>query len=306
MRIGIDLGGSHVAVGLISEEGKILIKKQADILKKYKEEGRVQKFIVDTILQKIDEILEESGLNKEFITQIGIATPGIFENGCILNAVNLGIEELAIENKIKFKYDLKIKGDNDVKCAAIAEQKYGSLKGYKDAVFLTIGTGIGGGYIYDEKIIVPKTNPGFEFGHMIIEKDGRECNCGSKGCFETYCSIKRLREKVRAILGLDESVRGHEIVEYIQIELEKNNQLIKDVIEKYTDYLAIGLSNIINLLEPEVISIGGSFVHYSHFLLPLVEEKIIEKGMLFNKRDKINIILAQLKNDAGMIGASML
>lgn len=306
MRIGIDLGGSHVAVGLISEDGKILIKKQTDILKKYKEEGRVQKFIVDTILQKIDEILEESGLNKEFITQIGIATPGIFENGCILNAVNLGIEELAIENKIKLKYDLNIKGDNDVKCATIAEQKYGSLKGYKDAVFLTIGTGIGGGYIYDEKIIVPKTNPGFEFGHMIIEKDGRECNCGSKGCFETYCSIKRLREKVRAILGLDESVRGHEIVEYIQIELEKNNQLIKDVIEKYTDYLAIGLSNIINLLEPEVISIGGSFVHYSHFLLPLVEEKIIEKGMLFNKRDKINIILAQLKNDAGMIGASML
>ena len=106
MRNGIDLGGSHVAVGLVSEEGKLLVKKGADILQKYKEEGRVQKFIIDTILEKIDEIFEETGLNKEFISQIGIATPGIYQNGCILHAVNLGIEELAIESKIQVKYHL--------------------------------------------------------------------------------------------------------------------------------------------------------------------------------------------------------
>ena len=147
MRIGIDLGGSHVAVGLVSEEGKLLVKKGADILQKYKEEGRVQKFIIDTILEKIDEIFEETGLNKEFITQIGIATPGIYQNGCILHAVNLGIEELAIESKIQVKYHIPVAGNNDVTCCSLAEQKYGSLQGVQDAVFLTIGTGIGGAYI---------------------------------------------------------------------------------------------------------------------------------------------------------------
>ena len=306
MRIGIDLGGSHVAVGLVSEEGKLLVKKGADILQKYKEEGRVQKFIIDTILEKIDEIFEETGLNKEFISQIGIATPGIYQNGCILHAVNLGIEELAIESKIQVKYHIPVAGNNDVTCCSLAEQKYGSIQGVQDAVFLTIGTGIGGAYIYQGKLVMPKTNPGFEFGHMILEKDGRQCNCGSKGCFETYCSIKRLRQKVRNILGLEESVRGHEIVEYIIRELGKNNQEIQKVIEDYTDYLAIGLSNIMNLFEPEKISIGGSFVHYSSFLLPKTTTKIIEKRMLFNKRESIPIQIATLKNKTGIIGASML
>lgn len=306
MRIGIDLGGSHVAVGLVSEEGKLLLKKGADILQQYKEEGRVQKFIMDTILGKIEEIFDETGLNKEFISQIGIATPGMYQNGCILHAVNLGIEELEIERKIQAKYPIPVVGNNDVTCCCLAEQKYGSLQGVQDAVFLTIGTGIGGAFVYQGKLVTPKTNPGFEFGHMIVEKEGKPCNCGSKGCLETYCSIKRLRQTVRSILSLEESVRGPQIVEYILRELGKNNQEIQNVIEEYTDYLAIGLSNIFNLLEPEMISIGGSFVHYSSFLLPKTNAKILERGMLFNKRQTLPIQLATLKNNAGIIGASML
>ena len=185
MRIGIDIGGSHIGIGLVDENGNIVEKYETDINNK---SGDLNKFIEGYILQAIKK------LSKEYkIELIGIASPGTPKDGKLTNLVNLGINELDITKIIKKEFNGKIQINNDAKCAGLAEKQYGSLKDYDDAVFMCLGTGIGGAVFLGGKELKPKRNPGFEIGHMIIKKDGIPCNCGKSGCFETYCSMKRLK-----------------------------------------------------------------------------------------------------------------
>lgn len=190
---------------------------------------------------------------------------------------------------------------NDAKCAAIAENKIGSLKKYKRTIFLTLGTGIGGAVIINGKLLNTGNLSGCEFGHMVIQKDGIECNCGKKGCFEKYASMSTFKNNLRKELGLDETVRGNELLELIR----KNPQDIKinNVIDDFIDDLSIGLSNLINIFEPEAVGIGGSFVYFSDVLLDKLKKNILLKSYLFNKRDELKIFPAVLGNDAGIIGS---
>lgn len=300
MRIGIDLGGSHISIGLVNEKGEILLKKQKDITT----EKKVEKFIEESVVGSIDEILQEKNLKSADIEQIGVASPGNFKKGNLTHLVNLGIEVLPITQIIQEHFSISVVGDNDVNCACLAEKLYGSLKEYQNSVFMTIGTGIGGAYIYQNKVVNPEENSGFEFGHMIIEKEGKDCKCGKKGCFEVYCSIKNLRRKMRSILQLEDTVRGKEIVAIMKQNRE--NTQMQEELTKYCSYLAVGLSNIVNILEPEVIGIGGSFVHFAPFLVEKTMQEIQQKQLLFNPRQKPFIKLATLKNDAGIIGSAML
>lgn len=191
---------------------------------------------------------------------------------------------------------------NDAKCAAIAEKQWGSLKEYDDALFLILGTGVGGAVFLQGELLVPKRYSGFEVGHMVIEKNGTKCNCGRKGCFEVYGSMKRLKQKMKQEFNLN-SIEGKEIKEFIL--KNKENEKIETIINNYIENLTIGISNLINIFEPEVISIGGSFAYYKEILLEKLENKLLEKTELYNK-DKIpKIVMAELKNDAGIIGAAM-
>lgn len=300
MQIGVDLGGSHIGVGLVTQEGKLMDSVHGDIT----DRTRIQSYIPETIISYIQELLQRNQMQEGEITKIGLAVPGSFKKGAILHAVNLGIEKLEIASILHSYFKVPVVGNNDVKCAGIAEKRIGSLTAYEDALFLTIGTGIGGAYFYQGELVSPKRNSGLEVGHMVIDKNGAECNCGKCGCFETYCSIKRLKIKVRQILQLPEETSGKQIVE----ELRQNKQRveIENIIEEYTDYLAIGLSNLVTILEPEVISIGGSFVHYADLFIPQTIKKIQERHLLFQERENLSIILAKLGNDAGKIGAAML
>ena len=137
---------------------------------------------------------------------------------------------------------------------------------------------------------------------MIIEKNGLQCNCGNKGCFEKYGSMKAFKDNLRKVLGVDEKTRGQDLIEIIRKDGE--NKKIKNIIEEYIDNLSIGISNIVNIFEPEVIGIGGSFVFYSDILLEKLKQNIIDKDYLFNPRKEINIVTAILGNDAGIIGSA--
>ena len=137
---------------------------------------------------------------------------------------------------------------------------------------------------------------------MIIEKNGLQCNCGNKGCFEKYGSMKAFKDNLRKALGVDEKTRGQDLIEIIRKDGE--NKKIKNIIEEYIDNLSIGISNIVNIFEPEVIGIGGSFVFYSDILLEKLKQNIIDKDYLFNPREEINIVTAILGNDAGIIGSA--
>lgn len=203
---------------------------------------------------------------------------------------------------LKKEYDCEILLQNDAKCAAMAEKKFGSLKKYDDALFLIVGTGVGGAAFLHGKLLIPKRYSGFEVGHMVIEKDGAKCNCGRKGCFEVYGSMKRLKEKIKEEFKLN-SIDGKQIKEFM-IKNEKNKKL-EVILDDYIENLVIGIANLINIFEPEAISIGGSFAHYKEILLKKLENKLLEKQELYNKDDIPKIVIAELKNDAGIIGAAM-
>ena len=240
-------------------------------------------------------------MSKYKIKEIGIAVPGTIKDGIILKSVNLGVSNYNIIDNLKKEINLPIKIRNDAKCESIAENKIGALKDYSRSIFLTLGTGIGGAVIINNKLLDTGELPGCEFGHVIIQKDGLKCNCGKNGCFEKYASMKALKTNLRQVLGVDEKTRGQELLDIIR--KNPDNEELNKVIDEYIEYLSIGLSNLINIFEPEAIGIGGSFVYFSDVLLDKLIKNIIKKQYLFNKREKLIIIPAALGNDAGMIGA---
>ena len=252
MNIGIDLGGSHIAVGLVSTDGKIIDKLEKDIIKKDNIQD-IEDLIVSTIINFIKELLKEHNIEINNIKKIGIATPGEPKDGYIKNVVNLGIKSFPIVNILKENLQYSnISIRNDAKCAAIAEKTYGSLKNVEDAIFLCIGTGIGGAAFINGEMLIPKRYSGFEFGHMVIKKDGKLCKCGNKGCFETYASMKALKLDISKELGIDYK-DSRKIVE--SLKENQNNKQIIAILEEYLNDLILGLTNITNILEPEAISL---------------------------------------------------
>lgn len=294
MKIGIDLGGSHIAIGVIDDKGYIVEKIEKRLLSKDKK--NIKETIENYIIKNTNELM-----SKYKIKEIGIAVPGTIKDGIILKSVNLGVSNYNIIDNLKKEINLPIKIRNDAKCAAIAENKIGALKDYSRSIFLTLGTGIGGAVIINNKLLDTGELPGCEFGHVIIQKDGLKCNCGKNGCFEKYASMKALKTNLRQVLGVDEKTRGQELLDIIR--KNPDNEELNKVIDEYIEYLSIGLSNLINIFEPEAIGIGGSFGYFSDVLLDKLIKNIIKKQYLFNKREKLIIIPAALGNDAGIIGA---
>ena len=189
---------------------------------------------------------------------------------------------------------------NDVKCSSLCEKTLGNLNKYDNCIFMTLGTGIGGAYFYKNELVVPNKFQGFEIGHMVIEANGKQCKCGRKGCFEEYASMRVFRKEIADLFYLEkvDSYKTFEIIESKQKQEEVNK-----IIEEYTDYLSIGLTNIINIFEPDAICIGGSFTYYAPIFMDKLKQKIQEN---FKERKIPPILTAKFENDAGIIGASML
>ena len=289
MRIGIDIGGSHIGIGIINN-GEIIEKVEREIYKNESEES---------ILNYIDEVSSEIIKKETTIDLIRAPTPGYIQGSCMRNLVNLGIDKLDFGTIVE-KYKIPFHIRNDSKMAALAEKRYGTLKEYDDCVFLCFGTGIGSGVFINGNLLQTNENLGFELGHMIIEKDGIKCNCGKKGCFETYCSIKRFKENAKKILKIKE-ISSVELLE--KIRKEKSNPKIQELIKNYIDDLIIGLSNIIDIFQPQAISIGGSFVFFKDIFYERLTQEMNSRKYVFNKEKMPKILLAELGNDAGMIGA---
>lgn len=300
MKIGIDLGGSHIAIGVVDNKGQILEKVEKRITKA--EKNNIKKVIEEYIIQKTANFL---GQYK--ITEIGIAVPGTVKNETVVKSVNLGLKNYEIVKNLQEKIQLPIKIRNDAKCAALAENAYGALKSYDRSIFLTLGTGIGGAVMIHNELLDTGELPGCEFGHMLIEKNGKLCKCGKKGCWETYASMKAFKDNLREILDLDEKTSGKELLDMLR-KMDKNHSKYiqtNKLIEQYIDYLSIGISDLVNIFEPEAIGIGGSFVFYEEIFLEKLKTKLLKDNLLFNERKEIIIQIAILDNDAGMIGATL-
>ncbi len=299
MKIGVDIGGSHIAIGVV-KDGKIIQKIEKSWTNTDKE--NIIKSIETFIINHVSELYK-----KYQIDEVGIGAPGTSQNGIMLSSGRLGIKNYPIIERLQEKIKVPIKIENDAKCAALAEKKYGCLKYYDRSIFLTLGTGIGGAAFLDGKLLKAGTRAGYEFGHMVIERDGIPCNCGRKGCFETYASMKVFKTNLINTLNLDKTTKGQELLHILRESKKENNnyELIENIIEEYIENLNIGILNLIAIFEPQVIGIGGSFVYFQEILLEKLKEKIKKANKEKAERENIIIETAILGNDAGIIGATL-
>lgn len=293
MKIGIDLGGSHIAVGVATEKGKIIQKEEQDINYGEKNED-IKQNIIDKIIYLINKVLRNAQIPVFVIEEIGIGVPGIIENNIVKKCDKYNIYNWNLAKILEEHYQIPVKIQNDALCAAKAEKEYGNLKDIKKGIFICFGTGIGGATIINEEVISS------EFGHMIIEKDGNLCNCGRRGCFETYSSMRAFKKEIVEVLGINVEATSEEILNFLIKNKEDEN--VNKCIDEFINTLCIGLSNIINIINPEQICIGGSFTYFEDILY----KRLLEKAQLISYQfDKPKIVLAKLKNDAGIIGATL-
>ena len=298
MKIGVDIGGSHIAVGLVDEEGKIIVIKEKNMNKKDRE--NIEKFIEENIAISINNIIKENNLKQKDIKIIGIACPGTISNGKIIKSNNLGIYNFNIVERLQRYFSASIKISNDAKCAGMCEKEYGALKNYDDAIYMGLGTGIGGAIFLNGKMLIPKKYLGMEIGHTLLRIDGRQCTCGRKGCFEAYASMRYLRDRLKERLDLPYDLSGEVLFELIKKDMDK----IDDIITDFANDLVEGMVNLINIFEPEAICIGGSYVYHTDVLGEKVENAL-KNAKPFNEEIP-KIVLAEFQNNSGIIGSTLL
>jgi glucokinase len=312
--IGVDLGGTNIAVGITDENGKILIKGKVPT-----EKERHSDEIIADMGALCTSLVKEAGLTFEDIAYAGVAAPGSVDpaNGEIKYANNINMFHYPLAQKLMEHIPVKkVYLENDANAAALAEAKAGAGKGYQDVIMITLGTGVGGGIVIGDKLYSGFNYAGAELGHVVIEHNGRPCTCGRKGCWEAYSSATALIEMTKEKMAQTRDTVMWEMCENGAKKVsgrtafkaaKQGDKAGLEVVEKYIDYLASGITNMVNIFQPEVLCIGGGVCGEGDYLLePL--KKIVDRDQYGSAAhdDKTQIKIAELGNDAGIIGAALL
>lgn len=281
LHIGVDIGGNHVGIGIVNENGVI---KEKQIFNYANDE-----VTVDDILNPVKSFIKNK--KSAGIKSIGIGIPGITSGTHIDYTCNLPLSNIDVTDYIKTSIPIHM--SNDANCATIAEYEISDKKFYSNYALVTVGTGIGAGMIINGNLYSGSTGCAGELGHMIIERDGLKCRCGRNGCFEQYASVSALKRMIE-LDSLDEI-----------FYLSERNQSVQKVLDEYLENLADGLANFINIFDLEMLVIGGGLADYAGSFMHKLKAKIISK--MYNRYScDLNIKSATLGNDAGIIGAAML
>ena len=311
MYIGIDLGGTNIAVGLVDNNGFILYKESIPT-----KAQRHYTEILEDMAKLSLYVIKEAGYSISDVEAIGIGSPGTpdKEKGILVYTNNIDFNNVPMRAEIQKYIDLPVFIDNDANCAALAEAVAGAAAGTKHSVAITLGTGVGGGIIIDRKIYAGFNDSGAELGHMVIEANGHPCTCGRRGCWEAYASATGL---IRLTKEAAKKNPSSSIYELVQNDLDKINgktafdaakagdETGQQVVNTYIKYLGVGLTNVINIFQPEVLVIGGGICKEGEYLLKPLREYI--KQQVYCKQvAQTQIKTAMLGNDAGIIGAAML
>ncbi len=315
--IGVDLGGTNIAIGIVNEEFEI-VKKGSTPTKP----ERGADAIVADMAALSRKLLEEMGLTLDDVVSAGVATPGTANNetGVVEYANNIPFLQYPLADKLSALLDGKpVYIENDANAAAKAEAMAGVAKGAPFSVMITLGTGLGGGIVIGGKVYSGFNFAGAELGHIVIEKGGRQCSCGRKGCWEAYSSATGLVNMTKdAILAARESGRETMMEEMIGGDLDKvsartafnaqkaGDALGAEVVDEYISYLATGIVNIINIFQPNVLSIGGGVCNEGDNLMKPLLEKVWSETYSREGTPQTQILIAKLGNDAGIIGAAVL
>lgn len=315
-RIGIDLGGTNIAAGLVTDDGVIIRKRSVPT-----GADRAPEFIVDDIAALCRRLTEEEGIGVEDISTVGIATPGIanHDTGVVEYANNLPFRKFPIADMLRQRFPVEsIHIENDANAAAWGEAVVGAAKGSNNSVMITLGTGVGGGIVLDGKIYSGFNYAGGELGHMVICAGGRSCSCGRQGCWEAYSSATALIKMTREKIAECEKDGRHTRMSDIAAERGKisgrtafdamrlGDEAGAEVVKAYVYYLSCGLTNIVNIFQPEVISLGGGISNEGddllESLLPIIRKEQYGGGIV----SQTELRIAKLGNDAGIVGAAML
>jgi len=309
--IGVDVGGTNTKIGVIADNGDIMhktsIKTEVDM---------GYKSIVQSIAEAVEDCVNESGVTRKKIEWLGAGCPGSCnkKTGMVEIANNLGWYNVPLLEDLEKSTGFASHIDNDANAAAYGEFAAGAAKGADSAVIITLGTGVGSGIILNKKLYYGMNYAGGEIGHMVIEVDGYECSCGRKGCFEAYSSATGLIRMTKEAIQNDKGTKMKELVD-IKGKIsartawdaaKMEDKAGKEVVHKYIKYLAAGITNVINIFQPDIVCIGGGVCgEGDNLLVPL--KKLVKDGV-YSKNSKKNTELAicKLGNDAGIIGAAML
>ncbi|MBR0142454.1 MAG: ROK family glucokinase [Ruminococcus sp.] len=312
--VGIDLGGTNIVAGVVDEDYNIIAKASTKT-----NCPRPDREIANDMAKMAVQAVKNAKLTLSDIEWIGIGTPGIANSktGIIEYSNNLGFKDTPmvryIEEAIGRK-DTPVFIENDANAAAYGEFVAGAAKGAKNAVCITLGTGVGGGIIIDGKIYSGSNFAGAEIGHTVIEVDGAQCSCGRKGCFEAYSSATGLiRMSKEAMEAFPDSIMNKMAQEKGKVTartsfdaMRAGDKTAKDVVDKYIKYLAAGITNTINIFQPDVLCIGGGVCNEGDPLLLPMKELVKKEVYTRNSEKNCDIVIAKLGNDAGIIGAAFL
>lgn len=310
--IGIDLGGTTAKIGILNQQGEI--EKKWELPTDISEEGSL---IVPNIIQSIQEVLSADNLSATDFLGIGMGTPGTVNraDGTVIGAYNLNWKtEQKIREQVESSTGISFFLDNDANVAALGEQWMGAGNNEQNVSFITLGTGVGGGLVSDGSLIHGAVDAAGEVGHITVEPGGYLCTCGKKGCLEQYASatgIVRLandlvgeypdKSELKAILDKNETIDSKRI-----FDLAKTGDGYANyVVDRFAYYLGLALGNIANILNPSTIVLGGGVSKAGDFLVEKVS-KVVEEFTFPTIRPITKIKIAELGNDAGMIGAASL
>lgn len=309
--LGIDLGGTHIACGVTDENGAILAKRETPTLAARPFEQVVRDMGLCAL-----ETISAAGIVPDDIAAIGIGIPGIADNvtGRVIFCTNLGWTDVPLSDELQKYVNKPIYIENDATVAGYAESVCGVSRGCKSSVFLTLGTGVGGGIIVNGKPWTGAHGVASELGHLTIELDGIPCTCGKDGCLERYCSATALirmgREACQVHPGCDIARRVggdlNQITAKTVIDSARSGDDISmHLFHRYARYLALAINNVVSFLDPEMVVLGGGVSRAGEFLLNAVREKL-PYFLMFKTMPYCDVQLAELGNDAGIIGAAML
>ena len=309
-KLGIDLGGTNIVAGIVDKNFKIVAtaKRKTNCPRKTSE-------ILDDMAAAALEAVEKAGIDISEVDAAGVGAPGSIDphTGTIIYSNNLDFFNVPVCNILKEKTGVDFYLENDANAAAWGEFLAGAGKGTQNFIMITLGTGVGGGVIINGKIYSGFNYAGAELGHTVINTDGEPCTCGRNGCWETYASATALiRQTKQAMLrnpdsvmwemcsGSTDNISGLTAFD----AMRAGDKAGKDVVDRYTYYLGVGLANVMNIFQPEIICLGGGVSAEGENLLKPIREFVGAENYARNSTRKTEIKKAQLGNDAGIIGAA--
>lgn len=311
MYIGIDIGGTNLVAGLTNGKGHMEDKVSRPLDKSWTEEE-----VCRQIAMLARQCSEVGGYKPEDITAVGVGLPGLVDNktGMVIKTANMPFHNTPFRELFQKEWDVPLYLGNDANCAAIGEYWAGAAKGCDPAVVITLGTGIGGGLIVDGKLFTGFANSGMEVGHMCIHPNGVICGCGNRGCWEQYGSASALIRITQEEMMREKSSILWELVDGDRMKVtgrtafqaaRQGDATARHVLTRFLHGLSLGLINIVNILQPEIICLGGGVSNAEDDLLLDPLRDLIREGC-YDKDKPPRLERASLGNDAGVIGAALL